>query len=75
MNPATTRQRHALVIGGSMGGLLAARVLTERFEQVTVLDRDAFPELPEHRSGVPQSPVSKLPGLQVGARHPMVCLA
>ena len=48
-------QSRALVIGGSMGGLLAARVLAERFGQVTVLDRDAFPDLPEHRSGVPQS--------------------
>lgn len=48
-------QSHALVIGGSMGGLLAARVLAERFERVTVLDRDTFPDVPEHRSGVPQS--------------------
>lgn len=46
---------HALVIGGSMGGLLAARVLSEHFARVTVLDRDAFPNAPEHRSGVPQS--------------------
>ncbi len=55
----TTRTKadrgHAVVIGGSMGGLLAARVLSERFERVTVLDRDAFPDVPEHRSGVPQS--------------------
>lgn len=52
---ARTRGEHAVVIGGSMGGLLAARVLAEHFEQVTVLDRDVFPEVPEHRSGVPQS--------------------
>lgn len=47
--------RHALVIGGSMAGLLAARVLSEHYGDVTVLDRDVFPEAPDHRAGVPQS--------------------
>src|SRR5579883_1317407 len=46
---------HALVIGGSMGGLLAARVLSDYFEQVTIVDRDVFPTTPAHRKGVPQS--------------------
>ncbi len=46
---------HAVVIGGSMAGLLAARVLANRFDRVTVLERDSFPEGPDHRSGVPQS--------------------
>jgi 2-polyprenyl-6-methoxyphenol hydroxylase-like FAD-dependent oxidoreductase len=45
---------HALVIGGSLGGLLAARVLADHCRQVTVLERDAFPPLGEHRKGVPQ---------------------
>ncbi len=49
------QQKHALIIGGSMGGLLAARVLAERFDKITILDRDTFPETPEHRNGVPQS--------------------
>ena len=31
---------HAIVIGGSMAGLLAARVLSEHFERVTILERD-----------------------------------
>src|SRR5215471_8395774 len=31
---------HAVVLGGSMGGLLAARVLAEAYQQVTVLDRE-----------------------------------
>jgi phytoene dehydrogenase-like protein len=35
--------RHAIVIGGSMAGLLAARVLADYFEQVTILERDRFP--------------------------------
>jgi 2-polyprenyl-6-methoxyphenol hydroxylase-like FAD-dependent oxidoreductase len=47
--------RHAVVVGGSMAGLLAARVLADRFERVTVVDRDRFPEAPNHRKGVPQS--------------------
>jgi 2-polyprenyl-6-methoxyphenol hydroxylase-like FAD-dependent oxidoreductase len=47
--------RHALVIGGSIAGLLAARVLSDYFEQVTIVDRDIFPMTPEHRKGVPQS--------------------
>ena len=45
----------AIVIGGSMAGLCAARVLSEHFEQVTVLDSDHFPQDAQHRKGVPQS--------------------
>lgn len=47
---------HAVVIGGSMGGLVAARVLSRRFDRVTVLDRDALPDDAQDRRGVPQSP-------------------
>jgi 2-polyprenyl-6-methoxyphenol hydroxylase-like FAD-dependent oxidoreductase len=47
--------RHAVVIGGSVGGLCAARVLAEHFDRVTVVDRDTFPEGAEYRKGVPQS--------------------
>ena len=32
--------KHAVVIGGSIAGLMAARVLTDYFDQVTMLDRD-----------------------------------
>src|SRR5580700_7667343 len=45
---------HAIVIGASMGGLLAARVLADCYEQVTVLERDALPAAHEPRKGVPQ---------------------
>src|ERR687894_3047088 len=54
-NPPSNRSGHALVIGGSMAGLLAARVLSERFERVTIVERDRFPEGPGFRKGVPQS--------------------
>jgi len=45
----------AVVIGGSMAGLLAARVLADRFDRVTVIDRDRFPDGAKFRKGVPQS--------------------
>ena len=46
---------HAVVMGAGMAGLLAARVLADHFEQVTVVDRDRFPDGPGFRRGVPQS--------------------
>jgi flavin-dependent dehydrogenase len=36
------RGSHAIVIGASMGGLLAARALANHFQSVMVLERDAF---------------------------------
>lgn len=46
---------HALVIGGSIAGLIAARVMADHFDTVTIIDRDVFPPTPDHRKGVPQS--------------------
>jgi 2-polyprenyl-6-methoxyphenol hydroxylase-like FAD-dependent oxidoreductase len=46
--------RHAIVIGASMGGLLAARALADFYDTVTVLERDHFPEEDVPRKGVPQ---------------------
>ena len=46
---------HAVVIGGSIAGLLAARVLADHFDKVTIVERDLNPEKPEPRPGVPQS--------------------
>ncbi|MDY7228508.1 NAD(P)/FAD-dependent oxidoreductase [Hyalangium rubrum] len=43
-----------IVIGGSMAGLLGARVLSDHFEQVIILERDPEPNGPEARKGVPQ---------------------
>lgn len=45
---------HCIVIGGSIGGLIAARVLADRFERVTIVDRDAAGSTPEQRRPVPQ---------------------
>jgi len=43
----------AVVLGASMAGLLAARVLADAYGQVTVIDRDELSETPMHRRGVP----------------------
>ncbi len=53
----------AIVLGASMAGLLAARVLSERFEQVVVIERDVLPPTGEHRHGVPH-------GRHVHSLHP-----
>lgn len=47
---------HAVVIGGSFAGCTAARVLSDHFDRVTIVDRDEFPEDWAPRKGVPQSP-------------------
>lgn len=47
--------RHAVVVGGGVAGLLAARVLADHFDQVTVLERDRFPDTPSARRGAPQA--------------------
>lgn len=50
-----TRQgSHAIIIGASISGLLAARVLSDYFDRVTLFDRDTLPDAIECRDGVPQ---------------------
>lgn len=46
--------QHAIVIGASLGGLVAARALADAFSQVTLVERDAFPPRGQNRKGVPQ---------------------
>jgi 2-polyprenyl-6-methoxyphenol hydroxylase-like FAD-dependent oxidoreductase len=45
---------HAVVVGASMGGLVAAAVLSEAYEHVTVVERDVLDGTAEPRRGVPQ---------------------
>ncbi|GGM14722.1 hypothetical protein GCM10010129_68640 [Streptomyces fumigatiscleroticus] len=52
-----------MVIGAGISGLLAARVLSDHFSQVTLIERDSMDSLRVWRSGVPQ------------ARHPHLLLA
>jgi 2-polyprenyl-6-methoxyphenol hydroxylase-like FAD-dependent oxidoreductase len=60
-------RKHAIVIGSSMGGLMAARALSDHFEEVTVLERDTLPAGPEVRRGVPQGRHAH--GLLAGGRQ------
>jgi 2-polyprenyl-6-methoxyphenol hydroxylase-like FAD-dependent oxidoreductase len=53
MNGSYQKER-AVVIGASISGLLAARVLSNHFSQVTVIERDTLPEPGQPRKGVPQ---------------------
>ncbi|MEH2072277.1 MAG: FAD-dependent monooxygenase [Nostoc sp.] len=53
ISPAT--ENKAIVIGGSIAGLLTAQVLTKYFDRVTIVERDRFPEQPEQRHGIPQA--------------------
>jgi 2-polyprenyl-6-methoxyphenol hydroxylase-like FAD-dependent oxidoreductase len=46
--------KHAIVIGASIGGLCAARVLADFYDRVTVFERDDLPDGPANRAAVPQ---------------------
>lgn len=48
------RGEHAVVLGAGMAGLLAARILSEFYDSVTVVERDPLPDHPRERRGVPQ---------------------
>jgi 2-polyprenyl-6-methoxyphenol hydroxylase-like FAD-dependent oxidoreductase len=54
-NEGAGSSRHAVVVGGSIGGMLAARVLADHFDRVTVIERDQLPEGSENRPGVPHA--------------------
>ena len=53
-NPRQKLGERAVVLGASMGGLLAARVLADFFRTVTVVERDVLPDDPANRRGVSQ---------------------
>jgi 2-polyprenyl-6-methoxyphenol hydroxylase-like FAD-dependent oxidoreductase len=45
----------AVVIGGSLAGMCAARVLSDFVDRVTIIERDAYPSAYDFRPGVPQA--------------------
>lgn len=51
---STVRRDRAVVLGGGMAGLLAARVLADSYAEVTIVDRDELTGRGDHRRGVPQ---------------------
>jgi 2-polyprenyl-6-methoxyphenol hydroxylase-like FAD-dependent oxidoreductase len=50
-----SKYTHAIVIGGSVAGLMAARVLSDHFERVTLIERDQVNDVAEARKGQPQA--------------------
>ena len=73
---------HAVVLGASMAGLLSARVLSDHFDRVTLIEKDRFPPSVDNRQGVPQGQhahgllssgfrvmTSLFPGLAKGLTH------
>ncbi|MDE9364714.1 FAD-dependent monooxygenase [Luteipulveratus sp. YIM 133132] len=65
----TQRMSRAVVIGGSLAGLLSASALADHADEVVVLDRDRLPDEPLARSGVPQS--QHVHGLLASGREAM----
>src|SRR5262249_48520186 len=47
-------RNRAVVMGASIAGLAAARVLSDHFREVILIERDQFDAIAEHRRGVPQ---------------------
>jgi 2-polyprenyl-6-methoxyphenol hydroxylase-like FAD-dependent oxidoreductase len=45
---------HAVVIGASIAGLLAARALSDAYRRVTIIERDELPAIGANRKAVPQ---------------------
>ena len=45
---------HAVVVGGSIAGCLAAEVLSQSFPRVTIIEKGDFTEQPQPRRAVPQ---------------------
>ncbi len=54
MSGADRLGHHAIVIGASITGLAAAQVFADRFDRVTVLDRDSLPAEAANRPAIPQ---------------------
>lgn len=52
---------HAVVLGGSIAGLLAARVLADFYQHVTIVERDVLCDSATPRRGVPQSGQAHIP--------------
>lgn len=52
---SNNKTQHAIILGGSMASLLTARVLSDHFERVTIVEKDKLDERNVPRKGVPQS--------------------
>ncbi|MFF8610719.1 NAD(P)/FAD-dependent oxidoreductase [Streptomyces sp. NPDC015346] len=50
-----TALTHAVILGGSLAGTLAAAAAARHVDRVTIIERDALPDAPAPRPGVPQA--------------------
>ena len=64
--------QHAVVIGGSLAGLMTARILIDHFDAVTVLERDDLAAQPGMHHSIPQG--HHLHALLRGGRQVMASL-
>ena len=55
MNGKPLSTASAVVIGGSLAGMCAARVLSNFVDTVTIIERDGYPSDLDFRPGVPQA--------------------
>ena len=55
MTNQISNHKQAIVIGSSLTGLLTARVLSDHFEKITILERDPVHDVPESRKGQAQT--------------------
>src|SRR5215212_612580 len=51
----SSQKEHAVVLGGSFAGLLTAKVLSTRYHQVTIVEKDVVHRYPESRKGQPHT--------------------
>jgi len=54
MSADIVTQKHAVVVGAGMAGLLAAAALSDIIGEVTIIEKDTLPETSRLRKGVPQ---------------------
>lgn len=47
--------KKAIVVGGSIAGLLAARILSDHFEEVILIEKDNYVDNDKVRNGIPQA--------------------
>ncbi len=64
--------QQAVVIGGSLAGLMTARVLADHFDMVTVLERDHIDDQPALHQSIPQG--NHLHALLLGGQRVMASL-
>lgn len=69
---ASSLGRHAVVIGGSLAGLMSAAVLADYFDRVTVFERDQLEDRPVLHKSVPQG--NHIHALLLSGQHVMSLL-